>query len=417
MIKYIVIFLFSFSLNAAIKSNPAAKEKLLKRKAGLTSKITHKRLERAFRYSKNKDNDRAIAELLTLLKQTKNRKYEYALVWQNLGFTLAGAGKNKKAIKALKNALKIETLPYGPTMSTLYTLAQLEFAEENYDQAKATLEKWFSLANKKTAQSYMLMGMILGQKNEKLKALDYVNQAINMEKRPQEKWLQFALSLNYGLERFQNALKILITLTSHYPEKGRYWKQLFQTYLSLHQDEKALAIMEMAYKEGHITAENHLINMASLMIFLKMPYKAALLLEKELKSNRITSNKKNLELLSQAFYQAREVDKAIDVLKRASRLTNDGQLLAKSAYMLLEKNQIKEAINSFEESLKKGKLKDTGKIYYAMGVAHFSNNNLELALETLKKAQKLKKTDTSVKNLIDQIKNQKMASHEQGVNL
>ena len=50
-------------------------------------------------------------------------------------------------------------------------------------------------------------------------------------------------------------------------------------------------------------------------------------------------------------------------------------------------------------------------------VAHFSNNNLELALETLKKAQKLKKTDTSVKNLIDQIKNQKMASHEQGVNL
>ena len=402
---------FSFSAMSAIKPTLSAKESLMKRKAGLTSKITHKRLERAFRYSRNKKDNEAIKELLQLLKQTKTRRYEYALVWQNLGFTLASAGKNKKAIKALQNALKVNTLPYAPTMSTLYTLAQLQFAEESFDEAQATLDEWFSLANKKTAQAYMLMGMILGQKGEKEKALDYVNQAINMEAKPQEKWLQYALSLNHSLERFQNALKILITLTSQYPEKGRYWKQLYQTYLSLYQDEKALATMEMAYKEGHITEESEINNMASLMIFLKMPYKAAQLIDREIQAGRVKETKENLELLSQAFYQAREVDLATEVLERAGNLSKDGEILAKRGYMLLESNKVAEAINSFEKSLLMGKLKDTGKVHYAIGLAHFSNNELDLALNALKKAQKYKKTDSSVAALIDQIKNKKMNSY------
>lgn len=414
-----IILSISFSLSgfAAINPSVSAKERLMKRKAGLTSKITHKRLERAFRYSRNKEDNKAIKELLVLLKQTKTRRYEYALVWQNLGFTLAGAGQNKKAIKALKNALKVNTLPYAPTMSTLYTLAQLQFAEESFEESHQTMTEWFSLAEKRTAQAYMLMGMILGSKGEKAKALDYVNQAINMEKKPQEKWLQYALSLNHSLERFQNALKILITLTSQYPEKGKYWKQLYQTYLSLYQDEKALAVMEMAYKEGHLKEESEINNMASLMIFLKMPYKAAMIIDKEIQAGRVKETKENLELLSQAFYQAREVDMAVQVLERAGNLSNDGEILAKRGYMLLEKDKVAEAINSFEKSLLKGKLKDTGKVHYAIGLAHFSNNELDLALKSLKKAQKLKKNDTSVANLIDQIKNQKMAMSERNASL
>lgn len=408
MMKFLLVLLMSFSALGAIKPTSSIKEKLLKRRAGLTSKVTHKRLERAFRYSRNKKDDKAVVELIQLLKQTKNRPYEYALVWQNLGFTLAGSGKTKKAIKALKNALKVNTLPYAPTMTTLYTLSQLYFAEEDFESAHEHLTQWFSLANKRTAQAYMLMGMILGQKGEKAKALDYVNQAINMEEKPQEKWLQYALSLNHSLERYKNALKILITLTSQHPEKGRYWKQLYQTYLSLFQDTKALAVMEMAYKEGHITEESEITNMVNLMVFLKMPFKAAKLLESEINTGRVTENKSNLELLAQALYQAREVDAAVAVLERAGHLSNDGQLLAKRGYMLMESDKYQEAIESFQMSLKKGKLKDTGKVYYAIGLAHYSNNELSHALDALKTALKTNKKDSAVVALIDQIKNQKV---------
>ncbi len=110
-----------------------------------------------------------------------------------------------------------------------------------------------------------------------------MNKAINLEQSPQEKWLQYKLSLNHSLKKFKNSQKILITLTSQYPEKGKYWKQLYQTYLSTFNDKKALAVMEMAYKEGHIQEEKEILNMASLMIYLKMPFKASVITEKEMK--------------------------------------------------------------------------------------------------------------------------------------
>ena len=147
------------------------------------------------------------------------------------------------------------------------------------------------------------------------------------------------------------------------------------------------------------------------MIFLKMPYKAAQLIDREIQAGRVKETKENLELLSQAFYQAREVDLATEVLERAGNLSKDGEILAKRGYMLLESNKVAEAINSFEKSLLMGKLKDTGKVHYAIGLAHFSNNELDLALNALKKAQKYKKTDSSVAALIDQIKNKKMNSY------
>jgi tetratricopeptide (TPR) repeat protein len=410
--KFILVLILLFSITSWAVETESNKSILLRRKSGLTSKITHKRLEKAFRYSRNKKNNKAITELLQLLKQTKDRKYEYATVWQNLGFMLAGDGKSKKAIKALENSLKLNILPYGPTLSSLYTLAQLHFSEENFVSAEATLTEWFTYADEPKAQAYMLMGMIIGQKGKKEKALDYVNKAINLEKNPQEKWLQYALSLNYSLKRYKNALKLLISLTSQYPDRGKYWKQLHQTYLSLYNDQKALAVVEMAYKEGFVIEEKEIINMASLMVFLNMPFKAASIVEKEMEAGSVKKSEENLEFLSQAWYQAREVDKSLAALDLAGNLSKDGQTLAKKGFILLEADKWTGAIQSFKKSLAKGKLKNESKVHFGLGLAHYNSNDLSSALKALEKAQKLDKKNNSIVTWIDQIKNQKMAENQ-----
>ena len=91
---------------------------------------------------------------------------------------------------------------------------------------------------------------------------------------------------------------------------------MYQTYLSTFNDKKALAVTEMAYKEGHIQEEKEILNMAILMIYLKMPLKAAVITEKEMKKNRILPTKENFEFLSHAWYQAKEVDHALFTLER-----------------------------------------------------------------------------------------------------
>ncbi len=419
--KVLALILFlSFNAYGAIKTETPIKKEvskatLKKRKAGLTSRITHKRLERALRYSKNKDNKKAVATLIKLLKQTKNRKYEYAIVWQNLGFMLAGMGENKKAIKALENSLKLNTLPYQQTLSSLFTVAQLYFADENFGKAKEKMKLWFSYADKPKGQAYMLMGMILGQGGEKEKALDYVNIAINSEKKPSEKWLQYALSLNHSLKKYKNALKLLVTLTSDYPENPRYWKQFYQTYLSLMQDDKALAVMDMAYKKGFLTGESEIINMVSLMVYLKMPYKAANIMVNEMSLGHVKENQKNFELLSQAWYQAKENQKAIQALDQAGSLSIDGNLLAKKGYILLETDDWSEAINSFKRSLAKGKLEDKSKVYFGLGLAYFNQDNLSLALDALNNAKSLDSDNKAIATWIEQIKDKKMALNEKEI--
>lgn len=409
----VLILGLCLSLNtfAAVNSGQV-KQALKNRKAGLTSRITHKRLERAFRYSRNKEPKKAAAELVKLLKQTENRKYEYGLVWQNLGFLMAGNGENKKAIKALENSLKLNVLPYAQTLGSLYTLSQLYFSINELEKAKTTLEEWFSYAEEPKPQAYMLMGMILGQNEEKEKALDYVNHAINKEKNAPEKWLQFALSLNHSLKKYKNAIKILAILTSEYPEKKIYWKQFYQTYLSLFQDEKALVVMEMSYKQGHMVEEKEILNMASLMIYLSMPHKAARVIEIEMEKGVIGKTSKNYELLSQAWYQSKEVSKAINALDKAGTKSNDGSLLAKKGYMQLEKDNWSDAIKSFRKSLAKGKLKNTSKVYFALGLAYYNDKDLSGALNSLIQAKKLDKDNESISTWIDQIKNKKMAMNE-----
>ena len=302
---------------------------------------------------------------------------------------LAGMGENKKAIKALENSLKLNTLPYQQTLSSLFTVAQLYFDDEYFGNAKEKMKLWFSYADKPKGQAYMLMGMILGQGGEKEKALDYVNIAINSEKKPSEKWLQYALSLNHSLKKYKNALKLLVTLTSDYPENPRYWKQFYQTYLSLMQDDKALAVMDMAYKKGFLTGESEIINMVSLMVYLKMPYKAANIMVNEMSLGHVKENQKNFELLSQAWYQAKENQKAIQALDQAGSLSIDGNLLAKKGYILLETDDWSEAINSFKRSLAKGKLEDKSKVYFGLGLAYFNQDNLSLALDALNNAKSL----------------------------
>lgn len=94
----------------------------------------------------------------------------------------------------------------------------------------------------------------------------------------------------------------------------------------------------------------------------------------------------------------------------AGQKANDGTLLAKKGYMQLEKDNFEGAIESFKESLAKGKLKDNSKVYFAMGLAYYNKKDLAQALESLLEAKKHDKDNESITTWIDQIKNKKMAN-------
>jgi Tfp pilus assembly protein PilF len=395
-------------INAYCSDGDFAKEKseLLKRKPGLTSKITHKRLERAFLYARHEKFDSAISVLIDLIKQTEKRPDEYAQAWQHLGFILAQKGDMPKAIKALENSINAKGLAYQQTLSSLYTLGQLYFSEEKYGESEKIMTRWFALVDAPQPESYILMASILSQLEKKEEALKYLNQAIISSVDPQEKWLQFALALNHELKNYQNSLKLLAILTSKFPQTDKYWKQFYGTYLTLNEESKALATMELAYKLGHVKEEAELVNMASLYVFLDMPYKGAKFFENELVAGRISKTFKNYDFLSQAWSSAKEKSKSFLALNEAASLAPKGDLYARQGFMLLEEEKWNEALQSLNAGLKKGGLAQPEKIYFAMGIAKYHQKDLLGALNMLQKARTINSDDKSVLRWIDQLKNE-----------
>ena len=73
------------------------------------------------------------------------------------------------------------------------------------------------------------------------------------------------------------------------------------------------------FSKDMLEKHDELLRIAQLYLFYEVPYKAALILEKELESGRIKDEEKNWEQLANAWLSAREWKKAIPPLKKACR--------------------------------------------------------------------------------------------------
>ena len=378
---------------AAIPQLEEKKKSILSRKAGLISKITHKRLTRASNLMSKNDHAGAIKILKKLLETTKSRPFESAQVHQNIGFAYAQKEDFKNAMKHFKAALELKTLPSGPTFTTMYTMAQLHMAKERYKKALAILDEWFYFVDKPSASNYILKASAHSELGQKKKALAAVDKALSLTSNPKESWLQFSVALNYEMKNYKAASSSLKKLTGLRPEKVKYWRQLASIYLTLNQNSKALATLELAYKLNHLEKESELVNLASLYLDQEIPIKAAQVLEKALKAGKIKKNKKNMELLANSYLRAEELNRSIKPMSQAAALSKDGKLYFRQGQVYLEQEQWAKAVKSFNLALKKGKVKNLGSLYLSKGIALYNLKNLKGALKAFELAGKEEKTE------------------------
>mgnify|MGYP001815343996 FL=1 len=136
-----------------------------------------------------------------------------------------------------------------------------------------------------------------------------------------------------------------------------------------------------------LNTASHVTNLANLYLLHGVPYKAAVILEKEMKEEIVESNERNLRLLSQAWYQAREDQKAIPPLERAAQLTNDGDLYIRLAQANINLERWGEAAEAVQKGLKAGGLKRTDQANIMLGMALFNQKRLEQARRAFERAQ------------------------------
>lgn len=182
-------------------------------------------------------------------------------------------------------------------------------------------------------------------------------------------------------------LLVLEELIQEYP-KDSYVLTLAGVYSELGETKKQLALTEALYEKGYIDGESHAVNLANLYLLHGIPYKAAKVLEKEMAAKAVPTDVRNLRLLSQAWYSAREDEKAIPPLKQAAAISEDGELYIRLAQSYINLERWTEASESANKAIKMGGLKrvDTANIMY--GMALFNQKKLEQARRAFQAASK-----------------------------
>lgn len=317
--------------------------------------------------------------------------YELAQIWNISAYSYYLQERYPEAIKAYDQVLAQPGLPEALLQSTLKTKSQLMFTQEDYEGALKVIRELIAIIPEPSADVLMIEGQALFQLARYDEALVPIKTAINMYRdqgqKPKENWLLLLRVIYFEQKDYENMIDVVKELIAYYP-KDTYVLTLAGIYSELGDTKKQLALTEVLYEKGFLNTASHITNLANLYLLHGLPYKAAVLLEKEMDDQIVEANERNLRLLSQAWYQAREDQKAIPPLERAAEISKDGELYVRLAQAHINLENWGDAAEAAREALRLGELKRSDQASIMLGMALFNQKRLEQARRAFEVAQR-----------------------------
>ncbi|KAA9130469.1 tetratricopeptide repeat protein [Marinihelvus fidelis] len=329
-----------------------------------------------------KQYTQAETAIRVLLQDEKLEPYERAQTWNLSAYSYYLQEKYQDAINSYNQVLAQPGLPAAVQQSALKTKAQLQFTTDDYQGALETVNQLMAVVPEPSADIFLLQGQAYFQLGDYQKALGPIKRGVDMKRAqgtvPKENELLLLRVIYYELKDYQNMIAILEELIAHYP-KDTYLLTLAGAHSELGDTMKQLVIVEALYEKGYITSQAHIINLANLYLLHEAPYKAATVLEKELDAGTVPSNERNLRLLSQSWFTAREDEKSIPPLRQAAEIANDGELYVRLAQAYLNLSDWDNAASALQRGIQMGGLPRTDTANIMLGMALFNQKKFSQA--------------------------------------
>ncbi len=343
------------------------------------------------------------AEAFNILDNVKSKassmnSYELAMMYNFYAFIHYEAEKYDQAIAAFENVVQQQPIPETFEQATLFSLAQLHMMRGNYDKTIAKIEQWEVIqkglhpSKDIPAKNLVLKAQAMYQKQDYATASEYINAAVlqietnDLGFQVDEQWYVLQRAVYFELKQPENVKDVLLKLVKNF-EAPKYWLQLAGMYAELGQEEKQLAVMEIAAQKSFVASGSDMFNLAQLYYYHQMPYKAAALMEKAMHEGKLPEDERNLTFLAQSWNLAKETEKAIPVMLSAAKLSETGELYAQLGQMYLNMDNWEQAIAASQQAIEKGGLRNGGTPHLVIGMSQFNVGEYNEALNQLAKAQ------------------------------
>lgn len=355
-------------------------------RAAAVSPQTFLALDKAEKLLDQKAYQQAIGVLQARLKAVTNKPLEKALLLRALASAFTARGDYRRAIAYLEQALASDGLSEIQKNQVLRTLGQLYLAENKPRKAMEILKSWLESASETKPDDYLLLAQAYTQLKRYREALRYLNLAISKAPKPKESWIQLRLGLHYQLKDFSAAITDLHQLIRIQPTSKKYWDQLAAMYQLARQPLTAAAVKELEALAELLTSEPEILQGVQLLRAIHAPFIAGSRLEKAIQGGQIQKNHKNLKVLADCWTEAREFDRAIDVLQQAAPLGPSGKLYFRLGQLYVEREQWQKAVSSLRKALEKGRLDKPGQAWLLLGNCYFEVGQLDSARKAFNQA-------------------------------
>ena len=341
--------------------------------------------------------------------------YETAQMWNFYAFIYFGQDNYREAIRAYEMVLQQPDLPLGMEQTTMYTLCQLYFQQERYEDSLAMLDRWFGVSEDPGAEPYVLRAQIFYSLQRYREGIEPVRTAIQINqelgREPQENWYRLLNVFYYELEDYPNVIDVLRTMIEIWP-KREYFVQLSAMYGQEGNDAGQLALYQVAHEAGWLTRSNELVQMAQLLLQADVPVQAAKIIQAGLEDGTIESNERNWRLLAQSWQLAQDDPQAVPALTRAAGLAEDGTLdvsLAQSYQNLYEWDS---CVDAAREGIRKGDLRREDQAYMILGACLFEQKEYTAARNAFEEAAEDERSRNNARSWIQYVNSEQARDEE-----
>ncbi len=350
------------------------------RRVPTISERVFKKLAEAQEAVDAKDFNTAANVLLSMLDSTRYNTNEVGQIHNMLGFVYFSKEDYKNAIKHYKEVAKVgEGVPEGLETTTLYTLAQLSFVIERYQDALDYMEQWIAKANNPGHDPHIFMGQVYYQMKDYRNAVIQVEKGIKIaEERnvtTKEQWWALLNFLYFEQENWPKVMSTLETMVKRWP-KRMYWVRLAGIHGQEGDEKKQLWTMEAAWHAKMFEQQADYTNLAGLLMQDEVPYRASKVMKEGLDKKIVKRDSGNLRAYGQALQLAQEVDSAINVFEEAAKMADDGKIYERLAQLYLDDDKYEQCVTASNNALNKGGVRKTQSVYLVRGMCQNSMDRL-----------------------------------------
>ncbi len=394
-------------------------------------------------------NDKVKARSLIdkLLSKKGLSSYEEALGHNFRGFLYFQEQNYRAAIGEYEFILKLPKLPYQFKDGITYTLVQLHMVLENFDKSLVLFHEWFQYQENPSTSSYVLAGQLYYLRGQDLEdannlrgaisdydqGIPFIETAIEIAQNTQgvealESWYQLLSAMYYAKKNYTKVKDIIEIVIVKWP-RPQYWVQLSAMYSELGENDKQLAVMDVAYRlgfldKGEVKSDEksnnkndkkeksrgnaNIINMAQLYNYNGTPYLGAKALARAFEDGEVVKDhQKNQKALGEAWLTSREYQKSIGPLEIAARDSDDGELYLQLGFVHSTLEDWAKTTRAIQRGINKGDLKNEGQAYLYLGMAFFNLEEFKKAEDAFTKARRFESSRRTASGWLKYITSEK----------